>query len=65
MAKHKSADAKETIQEFKIHWDLKSRDAKVWPEYTVVTDENLGAILELLKLAPGRDVLEVKVGKAE
>jgi hypothetical protein len=68
MGKYKKADesgAKETIQEFRIHWDTKSRDAKIWPEYTVVTEENLGAILELLKGAPGRDVLEIKVGKGE
>ena len=67
MAKHKKSDesTKETIQEFKIHWDTKSRDSKIWPEYTVVTDENIGAILELLKIAPGKDVLEIKVGKSE
>lgn len=65
MAKHKSPDTKETIQEFKIHWDTKSRDGKLWPEYTVLTDENFGAILEMLKLLPGKDVLEVKVGKDE
>lgn len=65
MAKHKSAASKETIQEFKIHWDMKSRDPKVWPEYTILTDQNLGAVLEMMKLAPGKDVLEVKVGKDE
>ncbi|KAF2030988.1 hypothetical protein EK21DRAFT_64346 [Setomelanomma holmii] len=65
MAKHKKADQKETIQEIKIHWDTQSRDAKLWPEYTVVTDENFAAILELVKLAPGKDVLEIKVGKDE
>ena len=67
MSKHKTPDSasKETIQEFKVHWDTKSRDPKLWPEYTIVTDDNFGAILELLKLAPGKDVLEVKVGKAE
>ena len=67
MSKHKKTDegSKETIQEFKIHWDTKSRDAKLWPEYTVVTDENFGAVIEMLKLAPGKDVLEIKVGKGE
>jgi hypothetical protein len=68
MAKHKKADesgAKEIIQEFRIHWDTKTRDSKIWPEYTVVTEENLAAILALLEKNPGRDVLEVKVGKNE
>lgn len=66
MAKHKAADGPaETIQEFKIHWDTKTRDGKIWPEYTVVTDENFGPILELLKQNPVMGVLEVKVGKPE
>lgn len=66
MAKHKSAEApKEIIQEFKIHWDTKTRDGKIWPEYTVVTDENFPAILELLKGNPTMGVLEIKVGKGD
>ncbi|PSN72345.1 hypothetical protein BS50DRAFT_617609 [Corynespora cassiicola Philippines] len=65
MSKYKSKDVTEQIQEFKIHWSESGRDRKVWPEYTVVTDENIAAILELLKLGAGKDVLEIKVGKAE
>jgi hypothetical protein len=65
MAKHKSQDTQESIQEFRFHWDTKARDAKIWPEYTVVTDENLPAIIELLKGNPVMGVLEVKMGKAE
>ena len=65
MGKFKSQDAQEAIQEIKIHWSEAGRDRKVWPEYTIVTDENLAAILELLKLGAGKDVLEIKVGKNE
>src|SRR5690242_19023408 len=65
MGKYKSTETKEQIQEFRIHWSSKEYDLKVWPEYTVVTDENLGAILELLKKDPKSGVLEVKVGKPE
>lgn len=65
MNKYKSTELKETIQEFKIHWSESGRDRKVWPEYTVVTDENLAGVLELLKLGVGRDVLEIRVGGAE
>lgn len=67
MAKHKSSapENKETIQEFRIHWDTKTRDTKIWPESTVVTDENFGAIIEMLKLGGGKDVLQVKMGKDE
>ncbi|KAH7378255.1 hypothetical protein BKA66DRAFT_147939 [Pyrenochaeta sp. MPI-SDFR-AT-0127] len=66
MGKYKAADApKESIQEFKIHWDTKTRDGKIWPEYTEVTEDNFPAILELLKSNPVMGVLEIKVGKAE
>ncbi|KAH8727733.1 hypothetical protein GQ44DRAFT_702888 [Phaeosphaeriaceae sp. PMI808] len=67
MGKYKKADGAvvERIQEFKIHWDTKARDGRIWPEFTVVTDENFAAIVELLKIAPGKDVLEVKMGKDE
>jgi hypothetical protein len=65
MGKYKSAETKESIQEFRIHWSESGRDRKSWPEYTIVTDENLGAILELLKMGAGKDVLEVKMGKEE
>ncbi|KAF1965627.1 hypothetical protein BU23DRAFT_560871 [Bimuria novae-zelandiae CBS 107.79] len=65
MAKHKSKDVKEQIQEIRVHWSEEGRDRKVWPEYTVVTEENFPAILELLKTGAAKDVLEIKVGKAE
>lgn len=66
MAKHKSKDGpSEQIQEFKIHWDMKNRDAKLWPEYTVVTDDNFGAIVEMLRGNPTMGVLEIKLGKDE
>ena len=66
MAKHKAADGpKESIQEFKIHWDTKALDSKIWPQYTVVTEENFSAILELLKKNPVMGVLEIKVGKGD
>ena len=53
------------IQEFKIHWDNKARDARIWPEYTVLTEENLGAVVEILKRDVRGGVLEVKMGKDE
>lgn len=66
MAKHKAADApKESIQELKVHWSSMGRDFKVWPEYTVVTEANFPAILQVLSKGDAKDVLEVKVGKAD
>lgn len=66
MAKHKSESApKEQIQELKVHWSEAGRDRKVWPEYTIVTEENFPAVLEVLGKGDAKDVLEVKVGSDE
>ncbi|KAF2714320.1 hypothetical protein K504DRAFT_456554 [Pleomassaria siparia CBS 279.74] len=67
MSKYKkTAETRETIESMRIHWAETGRDRNVWPEYTELTNENLPAIIELLRLAPGKgDVLEIKVGKAE
>lgn len=66
MSKYKSKEgAQESIQEFRIHWSESGRDRKVWPEYTILTESNLPAVLELLKVGAGKDVLEIKVGAAE
>ena len=66
MAKHKATDSvKEQIQEIRVHWSESGRDRKVWPEYTVLTEENFEAILEELRAGGAKDVLEIKVGKAE
>ncbi|KAF1830392.1 hypothetical protein BDW02DRAFT_534218, partial [Decorospora gaudefroyi] len=66
MAQHKKkasdSSSSATIQELKIHWDLKRRDAKIWPEFTVLTEGNLGAVLVVLGRDPGLGVLEVGLG---
>ncbi|KAH9861437.1 hypothetical protein J1614_011183 [Plenodomus biglobosus] len=65
MAHHKPASApKETIQQLRMHWDTKGRDAKMWPEYTILTDENLPAVLEVLRRCVVGGVLEVGLGSA-
>lgn len=65
MQKHKNAEVKEQIQEIRVHWSESGRDRKAWPEYTIVTEDNYPAILEVLKTGSAKDVLEIKVGKAE
>lgn len=65
MGKYKASDAKEQIEEIKVRWDRTGRDAAIWPESTVVTEENFEAVLEVLRAVPGRDVLAVRMGKAE
>ncbi|KAF2134850.1 hypothetical protein P153DRAFT_305681 [Dothidotthia symphoricarpi CBS 119687] len=65
MGKYKSAETKEQIEEIKVLWDMSSRDANIWPESTILNEGNFAAVLEVLKGAPGKDVLSIKVGKVE
>ena len=65
MQKHKSTEVKEQIQEIRVHWSESGRDRKVWPEYTVVTEDNFAAILQVLKASGTKDVFEIKIGKVE
>ena len=66
MGKYKSNEGPaEQIQEIRVHWNPKERDTKIWPEHTIVTEENFAAILEVLKASPAGGVLEIKVGKPE
>lgn len=61
MSKYKKeSEEPEQVSEMKIRWSPAGRDAKIWPQSTVVTDENVGAVMRLVD--PGKDVLEVKIG---
>ena len=64
MDKYKKA-GEEGITQLRVHWAEAGRDRRVWPEWTVVTGENWGAVVMLLEKGVGRDVLEVQVGGAE
>lgn len=65
MQKHKSPDAKEIIQEIKVLWNNSANKDDVWPDSTIVTEENFGAIIEVLKGGIKAGVLAIKVGKPE
>ncbi|KAF2807195.1 uncharacterized protein BDZ99DRAFT_421148 [Mytilinidion resinicola] len=67
-SKFKKQDAdgpKEHITEFKIQWATEGRDMKFWPASTVITGENIEAVLAMVEKGAGRDVLVVSMGKAE
>ncbi|KAF2085529.1 hypothetical protein K490DRAFT_58674 [Saccharata proteae CBS 121410] len=58
-------DGGEKVGSVKVRWATAAgagRDAKSWPATTEVTEENVEAVLRLVELGGGRDVLEVKVG---
>ncbi|CBY02382.1 predicted protein [Plenodomus lingam JN3] len=66
MASHKPpTSTPETIQQLRMHWDTKKLPAKMWPEYTVLTEENVNVILQIVGREFGIGVLEVGLGKGE
>ena len=60
--KKQGEEGKESITQLRVHWSESGRDRKIWPEWTVVTEGNWGAVVKLLEQGVGRDVLEVGVG---
>lgn len=67
MSKYKKkSETPEQVAEVKVHWASVGRDAKIFPATTVVTEENCEAVLRMIEAGGvGRDVLEVKMAKAE
>ena len=45
----------------KVRWSGEPREAKLWPSSTIITDENVEAVLGLMALHGGKDVLEVEM----
>lgn len=65
MSKYKKAGS-EKVGEIKVKWSTAGRDTKVWPASTVLTDDNIEAVMRLIEdSGVGKDVLEVKLEKKE
>lgn len=68
MAKYKkSSGGKQKIEEVKVRWaNHDGRDMRVWPQTTIITDDNSDAVLSLMMQAgTGRDVLEIKIAQPQ
>jgi len=60
MVKYKKPGPKEKVTEMKMRWSAEGRDPKWWPQSTVVTEDNVDAVLSLVeRTGVGKDVLEV------
>lgn len=63
MSKYKK-QGEEKVTEIKVKWGAAGgRDSKIWPQTTIMTEENTEAVLMMIERGGGlgRDVLEVKV----
>lgn len=66
MAKYKKTGPKEKVAELKVRWSNEGRDAKWWPQSTVITEDNIDAVLSLVERSGvGKDVLEVTMAGGE
>ncbi|KAF2493020.1 hypothetical protein BU16DRAFT_529252 [Lophium mytilinum] len=63
--KQDESGPKEHITEFKIQWATEGRDMKFWPPSTVITGENIEAVLAMVEKGAGKDVLVVSMAKGE
>jgi hypothetical protein len=54
------------VEEIRVRWDARSHDPKIFPASTVVTEDNLRAVVEMIgRSGVGRDTLEVRLTKEE
>jgi len=48
------------VKSIKVRWSGEPREARLWPSATTLTKDNVEAVLELVRLHQGRDILEVE-----
>ncbi|GAB7341427.1 hypothetical protein MBLNU457_7672t1 [Dothideomycetes sp. NU457] len=48
------------VKSIKVRWSGEPREARLWPSATTLTEDNVQAVLELVRLHQGRDILEVE-----
>jgi hypothetical protein len=54
------------VEEVRVRWDARSHDPKIFPASTVVTEDNLRAVVEMIgRSGVGRDTLEVRMASEE
>jgi hypothetical protein len=59
MSKYKAKTDKEPqCNEIKVRWGQSGRDMKYWPATTVITNENFGAVLAMVRVGNGKDIFE-------
>jgi hypothetical protein len=66
MAKFKKPGPKEKVTQMKVRWSVEGRDPKWWPHNTIVTEDNVDAVLSLVERSGvGKDVLEVTMAAGD
>ena len=53
------------VKSIKVRWANEPRESKLWPSATVLTKDNVEAVLRLVALHQGKDILEVEAEQKE
>ena len=61
LGKYRSKDVTETVKEIVVKWASKGRDSRVFVRETLLTEENLEAVLKMMAVGVGKDVFDVKI----
>jgi hypothetical protein len=59
--KYRSKDVTETAKEIVVKWASEGRDSNIFVRETLVTKENLEAVLRMMAQGAGKDVFSVKI----
>ncbi|KAF4555740.1 Hypothetical protein D9617_2g057030 [Elsinoe fawcettii] len=65
LSKYSKTKYTQTVTGLKVRWSGEPRDARLWPNGTILTEDNVEASLSLVSLHQGKDVLEVEVETSE
>ncbi|GAM88476.1 hypothetical protein ANO11243_065090 [Dothideomycetidae sp. 11243] len=60
LAKYSKKKTTLQVKGFKVRWSGEPREARLWPSSTQLTDENVEAVLRLMALHQGKDIIEVE-----
>jgi hypothetical protein len=61
LGKYRSKDVTETVKEIVVKWASEGRDSRTFVRETLVTEENLEAVLKMMAVGVGKDVFDVKI----
>ena len=61
LGKYRSKDVTETVKEIVVKWASEGRDSRTFVRETLMTEENLEAVLRMMAVGVGKDVFDVKI----
>ncbi|KAK4985755.1 hypothetical protein LTR28_002102, partial [Elasticomyces elasticus] len=63
MSKYKKKGETLRVTEVMVKWATEGRDKQLFPRQTLLTEDNCEAVLRMMQVGVGKDVIDVKVEK--